>query len=242
MATFDAGRRSSASELMDGDGVDYETFRGCLADLARVNRLSFGYRPTLAFLESLRRRRRLPQRRALRVVDVGSGYGDMLREIAVWAKSRSIDVDLVGVDSNPWAEKAAAEATEAGAPIRFRTEDAFAYRPEEPPDVIVSALFTHHLGDEALARFIAMTEAEARIGWFVNDLHRKRFAFHGFALGSRLLRMHPFVQHDGPVSFARSFVAEDWRRALAAAGVPAGAAKTEPWFPFRLCVARVKPS
>ena len=44
---------------MDADDVSYETFRGCLQDLARVNVLSLGYRPTLGFLESLRREGRL---------------------------------------------------------------------------------------------------------------------------------------------------------------------------------------
>jgi hypothetical protein len=44
---------------MDDPSVGYATFRGCLHDLARVNRLSLGYRPTLAFLEGLRRAGRL---------------------------------------------------------------------------------------------------------------------------------------------------------------------------------------
>ena len=37
---------------------------------------------------------------------------------------------------------------------------------------------------------------------------------------SRLAGLHPFVQHDGPVSIARAFVPRDWRRMCAAAGLP----------------------
>ena len=58
---------------------------------------------------------------------------------------------------------------------------------------------------------------------------------------TRALRYHHFVQHDGPISIARAFDAYDWRFVLAAAGLAPGAAQVKWRFPFRLCVARVKP-
>ena len=60
--------RSAATELMDGPDVDYETLQGCLRDLARVNVLSGGYRPTLTFLERLRRQGRLGLGRPVEVL------------------------------------------------------------------------------------------------------------------------------------------------------------------------------
>ena len=45
----DLSRRSDVPELMDADDVDYETFRGCLRDLAKVNVVSLGHRPRWAF-------------------------------------------------------------------------------------------------------------------------------------------------------------------------------------------------
>jgi hypothetical protein len=51
---------------------------------------------------------------------------------------------------------------------------------------------------------------------------------------------HRFVQHDGPVSIARAFTGEDWKAVLSAAGVPRGAARIVPRFPFRLCVERTR--
>ena len=54
------------------------------------------------------------------------------------------------------------------------------------------------------------------------------------------LRLHPFVRHDGPVSIARSFEAQDWRRLLRSADIPADSARVQHWFPFRLCVSRIK--
>ena len=241
MSAFSAAARSHERELMDDDATDYATFRGCLEDLARVNRLSLGYRPTLDFLKRLQREDRFPRNRPLAILDVGSGYGDALREIAAWASGAGVAVRLTGIDRNPWAARAAREATPAGAPIDYRTIDLFDFEADGAVDVVVSALFTHHLDDAELTRFLGWMERTVRVGWFVNDLRRDRLAFHGFRAASWALRMHRFVQHDGPVSFARSFTAEDWRRALGEAGLPEGAAEVERKAPYRLCVSRVKP-
>src|SRR5580704_2557172 len=125
MGVIDFACRSNLDELMDTEPVDFDEFRACLFDLSRVNRLTLAYRPTLAFLDRLAERG-LPKGRPLEVVDVGSGYGDMLRKIDVWAETRGVAVALAGVDLNPWSRRAASEATPAGRPIQWITADAFA--------------------------------------------------------------------------------------------------------------------
>jgi SAM-dependent methyltransferase len=237
---LDLTRRSTLSELMDSDDTDFETFRACLVDLAKVNRLTLAYRPTLRFLEGLADSGRLPRDRAITVIDVGSGFGDMLRKIARWAARRRFKVDLIGVDRNPWSARAAEEATPQGQPDRFITADVFDYQPPSRTDIVISSLFTHHLEETSIIRFISWMEANATIGWFVNDLHRHPIPYHLFRVLSRALRAHHFVQHDGPVSIARAFNAGDWQHVLKAAGVALAEAKVVRRFPFRLCVARVK--
>ena len=231
----DFSRRASTPELMDGDDIDFETFRGCLADLAKVNRLTLAYRPTLAFLERLHREGLWPTDRPLAVLDVGSGYGDMLRVVARWARRRNLDVRLTGLDRNPWSERAA-ERVLGSEGIAWITEDLFDH--QGGADVVLSSLFTHHLDDASLIRFVEWQETNARIGWFVNDLLRHPFSYYGFGLLAQLMRWHPFVRHDGPVSIARAFREKDWRYVLSMAG--ARRAEIEPWFPFRLCVSRVR--
>lgn len=225
---------------MDAGDVDYETFRGCLRDLARVNLLSGGYRPTLAFLEALRRRGRLPRGRPVEILDAGSGYGDALRAIGRWAARRDVAVRLTGVDLNPWSARAAAGAGGAGPSIRWETGDVLAHA--GGADVIVSSLFAHHLDDARVVRFLRWMEERAEVGWFVNDLHRHALPTATFGPLATALRLHPFVRHDGPVSFARAFRAEDWHRLLGEAGLPPEAAEVHRWVPFRLCVARIKPA
>ena len=230
-------------ELMDGD-CSYEDFRNCLRSLEQVNRWLLGYRPTLAWLdrlprephESVRIRGQIPAH----IVDVGSGGGDLLRQIAGWARRRGIAVQLTGIDLNPYAARAAAESTPKQLGIAWVTGDALAYRPEMPVDIVVSSLMAHHLEDEEIVAMLRWMEATARIGWFINDLERSERACRMFGWMARLAGWHRFVRHDGPVSFRRAFWKEDWVRLLAAAEIPQEAVTVQQWRPGRLCVGRWK--
>jgi len=224
---------------MDDDTVDYPTLRACLVDLAKVNRWTLAHRPTLAFLNDLHRRGLWPKHRPLRLLDVGSGYGDLIRTIDRWAARRGLAMELTGLDLSPWSERAAAEATPPGRPITWATGDVF--DDTRPADVIVSSLFTHHLPNALIARFLHDMETRAEIGWFINDLHRHPLPYFGFAILSKAMGWHPFVRHDGPISIARAFAAADWGVLIAEAGLSPETARVAWRFPFRLCVSRVKP-
>lgn len=231
----DFSQRAVLLERMDDPTVDFETWRACLVDLAKVNRTTLAYRPTLGFLRRLLREGRWPQDRPCVILDVGSGYADTLRQVARWARANSLDVRLRALDRNPWSEKAA-ERARGSAGIQFISEDLFEHR--GGADIVLSSLFTHHLDEARLVRFLEWQEVNARIGWFINDLLRHPASWLGFSLLARLMLWHPFVVHDGPVSIRRAFRPEDWTRLLAEAGVRE--ARIEPWFPFRLCVSRVR--
>lgn len=231
---IDFSRRVSPRELpelMDGD-CSYEDFRDCLRSLEKVNRWLLGYRPTLAWLKRLPRGLRDP----LHIVDVGSGGGDLLRQIAGWTRRQGIAVQLTGIDLNPYAARAAAEFTPKELEIEWVTGDALEYRPKEPVDIVVSSLLAHHLEDEEIVALLRWMEASVRVGWFINDLERSQRSSRMFGW----VRWHRLVQHDGPVSFRRAFRKEDWVGLLAAAEVPQEVATVERWRPGRLCVGRWK--
>jgi hypothetical protein len=219
---------------MDTVPVAPGDFAACLADLERVNRLSRATAPTLAFLDRLTRS--WPKGSELRLVDAGSGEGAMLRRIQRWACARGLVPRLVGIDLNPHAATAARAA--GGEAIEWVTADIFEAAPRFRPHAITSALFTHHLDDAGVVRFLRLMEESASHGWFVNDLHRHGLAYHGFRAIAAAMRWHRFVRHDGPVSIARAFVPRDWRRFLAEAGIADASIRWH--IPFRLCVARWK--
>lgn len=232
--------RATTPELMDTEQVPFEEFRDCLVDLSRVNRMTLTYRPTVKFFERLRQSGRWPEGRPLEVLDVGSGYGDVLRAVQRWARGAGAPLRITGVDMSPWSTRAAQEAPESNEGIDYVTADAFDYEHERPVDVVTSSQFTHHLPDALLVRFLAFMEARAGIAWFVSDLHRHPVPFHFFKRFAKLARFHRFVQHDGPVSIASAFVAEDWRSAMQRAGIDPSAATIRWEVPFRMTVERVK--
>lgn len=217
-------------EWMDEPG-SYEDFRACLTDLEKVNALFLGYRPTLTWLEQF-----IGQRDVLRIVDVGCGGGDMLRQIHDWARAIKLPVTLTGIDLNPYAARAAVAFTCPNMGIEWLTGDAFSYTGEA--DIILSSLFTHHLPTEEVTRFLAWSEQTAALGWFVNDLVREPIPYYAFGVVAKLARWHRFVQHDGPVSFRRAFREADWQSMANAAGT--GPITLQRWTPARLCVGRVK--
>jgi len=222
-------------ELMDGD-CSYEDFRGCLRSLEQINRWLLGYRPTLAWLKRLPHELHDP----IHIVDVGSGGGDLLRQIATWASKRAIAVELTGIDMNPYAARAAAESTPRELGIAWVTGNALVYQPEKPVDIIVSSLTAHHLEDEEIVALLRWMEATAQVGWFINDLERSERSSRMFGWVEKIVGWHRFVRHDAPASFRRAFREEDWARLLKSAEVPQQAVTVEHWRPGRLCVGRWK--
>ena len=226
---IDLSVRSTQPEILDETVLDDAEHARCMADLARVNRLTLTHGPTLRFLARAAR-----GRSSLSVLDVACGNGDLLRRIRRWADRRGLAATLAGIDLDP---RSAEAATAPAMRIAYRAGDVFADQPAPPPDVIVSSQFAHHLSDPQLVAFLRWIDRHAMRGWFIADLHRHRVAYYGFPLLARAARLHRIVRLDGVVSIARSFRRADWERALAAAGLTA---EIRWHVPFRLCVGRLK--
>ena len=236
----DFSRRAELTELMD-EPCSREELRACLRDLAKINRWLLAYRPLLVWLESLDLARVQNETgEPVRILDVGCGYGDVLRRIGRWASERGIAVELTGIDLNPDAVAIAAETSGGTSAIRWVAADVFAYAPEKPPHLVMSSLFTHHLRDADGVRFLQWMEERSQIGWFVSDLVRHPTPYRLFQLLAWATRLHRFVQHDGPVSIARAFVPEDWKGMCAEAGLRAQDVAIRAYTPGRLCVMRRK--
>ena len=91
-----------AEEEMDAADLPPARYAKVLADLSRINGLTMAPRPTLGFLDRVRKRG--VGERPWRILDVGFGAGDMLARIARWGERRGVALDLAGVDLNPKSE------------------------------------------------------------------------------------------------------------------------------------------
>jgi 2-polyprenyl-3-methyl-5-hydroxy-6-metoxy-1,4-benzoquinol methylase len=231
--------RSTQPEWMDEQSTSFEEFHHCLQTLEKINVCTLAYPPTLKWI-----RKMLVHLKAephIKVWDIGSGGGDMLRRIRKLAKSSRTEVELTGIDIHPFAQRSAQLSTPAQMNIDYEISDIYAVAQERQADLIISSLFTHHLGDEELIRFIRWMEQHASKGWFINDLHRHPIPYCVIKYSVKFLRLNRLVVHDAPVSVARAFTRKEWQALLTRAGVPLDAVTIRWSFPFRYCVARIKP-
>jgi 2-polyprenyl-3-methyl-5-hydroxy-6-metoxy-1,4-benzoquinol methylase len=207
-----------------------------LADLARFNGVMMGHWPVLRWLS--RAVRDLPPERPLTLVDIGCGYGDLLRAVRRWADERGRDMRLIGVDLSSQVIEVARNATPAEDKIDYHADDIFEFTPQGPIDFVTTSLVTHHLTDAMIVRFLRWMETYARKGWVIYDLQRSRVPFYFIALAGVLLRLHPVVSYDGRISVARSLTRKEWLARIAEAGIPADAIDLR-WFMFRFAIGRM---
>jgi SAM-dependent methyltransferase len=228
--------RAQLTERMD-EPCTREELRACLHDIVWSNRLLLGYRPLFGWLGAI-----VPNMavRPIRLLDAGCGNGDVLRRIEHWTRKHNLPMQLIGIDLNPDAIVIAAELTPGESNIQWAAADIFDYQPQSGVDCVVSSLFTHHLSESEIVRFIEWMEKIAAVGWFINDLSRAAAPYYLYRTFAKVLRLHPFVQNDGPISIARAFVPEDWQRMCASAGLAPGDFEIQAFKPARLCVARRK--
>jgi 2-polyprenyl-3-methyl-5-hydroxy-6-metoxy-1,4-benzoquinol methylase len=217
--------RSNQLERMDTDCADFADYSRCLRDLSRVNVVTLTHRPMLSWLKK-------HAHGDFSVLDVACGHGDALRKI----RARFPAARLTGIDLNPWATRAARDATDPAAGIEFINGDAFAYQPAKKFDFIICSQFTHHLTDDQVVTFLRWLQDKAGTGWFISDLHRNFVAYYGFPVLARLAFWHQFVREDGQISIARAFIRSEWEALLRQAGITQQQAFIAWYIPFRLCV------
>lgn len=219
-------------ELMDDPTVGYEEFQQTLGEIEHINQRTGAYRPTLKALSRLIPRAH-PATEPIRILDIGFGNGDLLRRIAAWAQTRGLAVQLSGVDLNPWSQQAAQQVTPAALPIEYVTSNIFDFIPHAPYHIIINSLFTHHLSNTDVVRVMQWMTAQARWGWFINDLHRHSIPYYFIRTYVRVCGYNRLVRHDAPLSVARAFTRHDWKHLTHDAGLPPQQLRIAWHWPFR---------
>ncbi len=235
--SLDLEHRRDEAEWLDSADLNPADLERVLHDLATFNQIFLGHYPLLHWLGQAVRTSR--NGAPLTVVDVGCGYGDLLRAMRRWARRRKVDLNLVGVDLNPETIRIAQAATNPADRIDFHAVNVFDLAATTPIDFIVSSLVTHHLSDQEITEFIRLMERTARRGWAICDLQRNRFLYHFIGLASRLARFHPMITHDGQISVARSLTRGEWKQRIAEAGISSTDASIR-WFFFRFLIGRLR--
>lgn len=226
---------------MDRADVDPHHLAGALDHVAAVNRWLGGTRALLRHLPGALARARAmrgtgsvgssgpgagpgagPSPRPARVLDVGTGSGDLPLEVAEWARREGQSLEITALDLHQETLTAAADHTAAEPAIRLVRGDALLLPFGTGSfDVALLSMTLHHMDGPALERALRELGRVASGGHvLVGELER---SIPGY-LGARLLaatvwRGNPVTRHDGPLSVLRAFTPRELLDLARAAGL-----------------------
>lgn len=207
--------RAEGTELMDDFSYQGEDLHKALREIAWINRWLGGRK---SFRQSVHRaltRNGLAEASSIRILDLGCGSGDYLRNLSDWGARRKLRLEITGVDANPAIVRFAEEKSRTYPNIQYQCADVLA-EDFDPAgyDLLLCGLFLHHLEEEAQATLIKKSlEAGVRT-IVVNDLHRHWLAYYLFQLICRVLNFSKMSRHDGALSIRKGFTREDLTRLM----------------------------
>ena len=234
---FDLFRQRSY-ELEHLDKGDYtpEEYEGCMVELRRVNRwLGDARALSRSVLPGIER----DGAREFSLLDVGAGTGELLREVARWARERKMKARLVGLELNERSALGISEESREFEEIVAVRGDALRLPFDDGAfDYVMCSLFTHHFRDEEAVRLLGEMSRVARRRVYVIDLHRHPVAYYFYTTVGRLFLHNRLIREDGALSILRGFVPRELRRLAERAGL--SRAKVERCFPYRLVLSGSK--
>ena len=207
-----ARRDTALTELMDDPACDPRALAATYRRFDVVNRLVSAWgrvyrtqvRPELVALG-----------RPARVLDLGSGGGDVVARLATLAARDGLQVEWVGADPDPRAHEAARLRERPG--VRFVSQGSRELiEAGETFDLVLSNHVLHHLDAASLDAFADDSLALSRGTVLHADIARGRLAYGLYAVGVAPLSAGTFLRVDGLRSIRRSYRAPELAAALGA--------------------------
>src|SRR5262245_55398487 len=215
---IDFSKRSGDAEIMDDLEYAGEIMDKTLAELEVINRWLGGNNVTIDGITRLVKD--TSGNRALHVADLGCGRGDMLILIDAWAKKRKLDIDLIGIDANPYVINAARNRLNLFPHIQLQAVNILSPDFQAKKfDIVIGTLFYHHFTNEQLTSFFSQLKKQTRIGFLINDIHRHSLAYYSIKLLTGLFSRSSMVKNDAPLSVLRAFSKKELSGILRSAGI-----------------------
>jgi hypothetical protein len=146
----------------------------------------------------------------LRLLDIGTGGGDIPVAIARHARRTRVPVRITAVELGEDACRYARALARDYPEIEICRSDVF-HLPFAPRsfDLAHCAMFLHHFTQDEIARILRILSGLVREAILINDLHRHALAYHSIRALTRLFSTSRLVRNDAPLSVRRGFRAAD---------------------------------
>ncbi len=208
MSSINTSKRSEEAEIMDDFELKGEELEQTLNDLEKINKWLGGNKITLDGIQLLLKD--IPKATIIRIADVGCGSGAVLREIANWGRNQKFDLELIGIDANPYAIEIAQRKSDYYPEIKFEALNIFseAYKKQEY-DIVLCTLTLHHFKNEEILELLTIFKNQSRLGIVINDLQRSKVAYVLFQAFCRVFINNEIARKDGLTSILRGFKKKD---------------------------------
>ncbi|WP_207512335.1 methyltransferase domain-containing protein [Longitalea luteola] len=214
--------RSYQPELLDRPDIPFEEIQRNMHELNFINTWLGGHTITLSGVQALMDAQDPATRanafaKGTTICEIGCGGGDNLAAIQKWCNKKNIPAAFIGIDINPHCIDVAAKRSLDN--TRLINADYKTVQLESQPDIIFSSLFCHHFSDREMVKQLQWMKANARLGFFINDLHRHKLAYYSIKALTALFSNSYLVKHDAPLSVARGFTKDEWLQFFNIAGI-----------------------
>lgn len=201
--------RSVEPELMDDFSTGGAELQEALVHLRLLNRIFGAASPTVYGVRKLWKQAGKPDR--LAILDIGAGSGDANARLLKWAENAGIDLRLTLVDRTVEACREAREYYRNEPRVRVEQGDLFKLAAGDA-DIVTGTQFVHHFTEAQLPEVVAAMLKLSRLGVVINDIHRHWLPWWSVWLTTRIISNNRYILHDGPLSVAKGFRAQDWIR------------------------------
>ncbi len=197
--------RSQKKELMDDLSLQSQALKKNLDELATYNQWLGGKRVLLSSLERIHQKYAAYWNEHNIVIgDLGCGGGDLLRAMAEWASAKSLAVELIGVDANPFMIQYSAQQSSSN--IHYKTVDIFSSDFTQIPfDIVCLNSVCHHFSDKELVHLFKQLAKQTHLAIIINDLQRHWLSYFAIKGITQLFPISPLAKHDAPLSVLRAF-------------------------------------
>jgi len=200
------------TELLDDPAADPATVARSLGDLVRANWWFGGRAAALWGIDRLLRD--VPRDRAVLLLDVGTGTGDLPSAAIRRAARDGRTLRAIGLERSPVA---AALTARRGLPVVLACAGRMPVR-AGAVDIVLISQVAHHLSADAAVDLFRTASGVARIGVVVADLRRSEMAVRAFRIGSAALGFDAVTRADGITSVRRGYLPGELAALAARAG------------------------
>lgn len=201
-ARFLVPARLQQIELLDKGVGTMDDVRQNLNEMWYTNKIFGGVRAVTSRLYI----RLLRNKAEAMVVELGTGSGQLGREVSDWALRHHLDVKLMLVDVSYRHLDVASDNISNISNVDLIQADALKLPfPTKTADYFVSSLFLHHFEPDSLIKLLAGLYRSVKSTIIMSDLTRSSLSLLGFRLMQPLFARHYLTKHDGLLSIRRAY-------------------------------------